>query len=543
MTSRIKEFLGKRSGKTVAIIIGAVLAASAVYAGYRLIHQPPRHKGAARLDVDLRNPEFLLVTRNLSRLPKDVADAPALAGLVDEQLVFHYEEDEARLSMEGTIRRLAYEHDLDLNDRFLATLLAAPAEVVFWRGAKGRPEYFIASVERGTLGKLSQAIAKIVSSDRQLKLAAKLSVNGDSVPFYTLSQGGGRNLAFAGVGDRWVVLSDPRLAIDEQGEFSDAAATILGDLLRGRHPWADRLPHAANAEHSVVVGAKALTMDYAHFLPALTAFRFDHDGKQWRAAIRLDQKAHPEIKDVTSIWRAVPGDAALCAALPVHWPAAQKPLQALVGDASALPALLAALDPVGAICWYPNSRLSSPLFVARAQGQLPPESAPLLANLAQKAWAKDGKLHDGGDKGESQRLVSTVPSVHGSSREGNTKVFKAALARRGNLIFFSPDERNVDAALKVAAKHAPALGDEAGVARGAWLAFDPARLGTLLRTDIQDVLPQDDEAFFRGVARSALWPRLDDWGQRQQAGALVPAAAGGDGFVPLELTPLRSAKP
>lgn len=536
MTSRIKDFIAGH--RKLAFVVFAVLAVSLVFAGYRLIRHLPRHKGGAALNVDLRQPDFLLQSKELSRLPKDIADTPMLAGLVDEQLVFHYEEDEARLSVEGSLRRLAYEHHLDLSDRFLSALLAAPAEVGVWRGSKGRPEYFVAVIERGALAKLSEALTKIVSGDQQLKLAGKVSVSGDDVPVYALTYSGGRTLAFAGKGERLIVLSDPRLAFGENNKITDDAANILPNLLQGHTPWRDQLPVAKNAKHSIVISTAALTMDYNRFLPALTALRFDHDGKSWNTAIRLDAKKYSGKLDFANIWRSVPNHAALCVTLPVDWSATGKPLQGLVGENPALQQALTALDPMAAACWYAESRLATPLLVARANGKLPPQTTELLTQLAEKVWAAKSRKQNE-NKGGIERYGSTIDSVHGTSQGKDGKAFKVLLARQGDLLFFSPDRNLVNAALGVGAKRAAAMSDEPGAAAGAWLIYDPAKLGRLLRADIENVLPQDEEAFFRDVARTRLWPRFDDWGKRHTATALVPGAGLADGFVKLEANPLK----
>jgi uncharacterized protein YfaA (DUF2138 family) len=149
---------GRRRGLYVFLGLLAIVLA---FGAYRYWHKVPRYKGVSRLQVDLRQPEMLLATRNLAELPKDIAAAPILAGLVDEQLVFHYEEDEARLSIEGSLRRLAYEHKIGIEDRFLSMLLAGPAEIGIWRSGKGRPEHFVARLERGVLARLSEAFARM----------------------------------------------------------------------------------------------------------------------------------------------------------------------------------------------------------------------------------------------------------------------------------------------------------------------------------------------------------------------------------------------
>ena len=524
--------------RNVRIVLLGLLSLGIVFGAWRYWHTP-RYKGVARIQVDLRNPEMLLATRNLAQLPRDVAAASALSGLVDEQLVFHYEEDEARLSLDGTLRRLAYEHDLDLQDRFLSTLLAAPAEIAFWRSGKGRPEHFVATLERGILGRLTETFARIALDDRQLKQAGTFSLGGDKVTLYTLDYGGGRTLAFAGLGDRWVFLSDPRIALDAEGGLSADGASILGDMLHGHNPWQAKLPHAASAQHSFVIGRQALTLDYGRFLPALAGLRFDHDGSAWRASIRLDESKLPANPDLASIWRTIPLGAALCTALPVHWAAVAAPLETLIGADPAIRATLSALDPVTAVCWYPDSRLSAPLFVARASTTMPPETSSLLARLAEKSWSATA-VPDEGRNGKGQLHVATVASRHGIRRSnGEERNFQLALAQQDGLLLFSPDRRKVEAALAVAAKRAPALGDETGLRGPAWLTFDPKLLAQMVRSEVQEVLPMDEESFFRDIARNRLWPRLENWGKGHPATVAVPASADRDGFVRLDFRPLK----
>lgn len=516
------------------ILLGALIATVA-FAAYRYKHKPPNYKGVARLQVDLRHPEFLLATRNLAQLPKDIAGSPALAGLVDEQLVFHYEENEERMSLEGVVRRLAYEHDLELGDRFLAALLSAPAEVAFWRSSQGRPEHFIAVVERSALGKIAEALAKIALNDRQLKLVGDVQLSGGTTRLYTLHYAGAnRTLTFAGRGDRWVFLSDPQIALDEHGQISPAAATLLGDLLGGGSPWHSDLPTKAGAEHSLVVGARALTADYRRFLPALLGLRLDFDGQSWRPALRVEPTTQPGGFDFTSIWRAVPTGAAFCVAFPVDWKAAQGALDKVV-DAAALPTLLDAIDPLAAACWYADSRLNAPVFIARARQPLPPETPQLLATLAAKAFP--GALPESALV-EGQLRTARIPSRHAPSRsaerDSGERAFTATVGHKNGVIAFSPDSRLVQRVLDVAGKRAPAMADETNAKGAAVFFVAPKRFAQLVRAEVQEVLPQDEEAFFRGVARERLWPRLDAWGRLQAAARFVPGPSAGDGFIALE---------
>lgn len=540
MTNAIQGmFQGRRA---LILVLLALVSVAVAWAGYRYLHKPPPYKGVSRIQVDMRNPDMLLATHNLADLPRDIAASPALQGLVDEQLVFHYETDEARLSLEGSVRRLAYEHDLTLKDRFLSTLLSAPAEIGIWRSSKGRPEYFVAALERGALAALAQSFTKIALNDGQLKLAGTFSVGGESLPLYTLDYGGGRSLAFLGSGDRWIFMSDPSLALDANNKLTEDAAHVLGELIGGKHPWQNKLAHAASAKHSFVIGGKALTLDYARFLPALNGLRINYDGKEWHPELRVDHMALPENYDLnaklSALWRRLPADEALCAALPVNWNVAKAPLKELLQDDAGLQQTLDALGPVGGICWYADSRLSAPLLVAIADRPLPADASKVIANLAAKSWTGTSNAQT---QGKDERYVASVASRHGMRRDGaQERGFEPTLARHGDVLIFSPDRRHVDATLAVAAKRAAALGDSPGLQGPAWLVYSPKRLAQLIRSEVQEVLPADEESFFREVARNRLWPRLEAWGQKQATTALVATGTGDGGFVALEARPVNA---
>ncbi len=534
----MNAFLGKRfqRHRRLYLLLLAIICTAMAWAAYRYSHKVS-YKGVSRIQIDMRTPDMLLATRNLAELPKDVASAPLLQGLVDEALVFHYEEDEARLSLEGSLRRLAYEHNLELQDHLLSTVLSAPAQIGIWRSSKGRPEHYVVALERNVLGKLVEVLARVAMDDRQLKQAGSFSIAGKTFPLITLDIGGGRTLAFIAAGERWVLLSDPALALDGENNLTADAAEIIGDLIDGKQPWHAQLPASAASKHSFVIGRQALTMNYAHFLPALVGLRFNHDDKGWHPELRINAQSLPEQYDsngkLAALWRNLPSNAAFCAALPVNWQQTIAPVKALVQDDAAVSATINALDPLTALCWFAGSRFNAPLFVAQAQGDLPVESGKVLAAIASKAWSVSA-VED--KAGETVRFAASVPSRHGLRREGaQARSFEPVLARQGKVLYFSPERSHVDAALAVATKKAPALGDLAGM-QGVpgWFFYDPQPLGKLVRAEIQEVLPADEESFFRDVARQRLWPRLEAWGQQQAATSLAAGQASGDGFVALD---------
>lgn len=519
----------------LAVLVIAVVIAVYAVLSYQSKGQQLHLEATSSLNINLGSPELHLRTQNLSQLPKDVVSMPILAGLIDEQFVFYYEENEARLSLEGSLKRLAFEHDLQLQDRFLSLLLDAPAEVALWRSGKGRPEYFVAKLERGLLGKLAETIAKIALNDKQLRKSAEITVGKASVPLYSLSYAGRRTLLFAGQGDHWVVISDPGIIFDNEGKITEDAKAILGELLKNENPWQEGLPTREEAKHSLVIGQNAVTMGYGHFLAGLNGVRIDFQDNAWKMSLRLMPESGVSY-DASHIWRGVPLNAALCVALPVSWTSGVAPVEALTGNAEAAKTVLDSLDPVAAACWYPESRLAAPLFIARAKQTLPPQTGEWLASLAQKAWLQ-GSSPQREEKGSTEIFSLNVPSQHGiASAKGRS--FDVALARSGEWLYFSPDRRLVDAALQVADKQAPALGDETGLTRAAWVAFDPAGVARLVRAETQIVISPNSEPVLHEVAKNRLWPRLESWGKQHKAVVLIPGKTDRDGFMALNSQPL-----
>ena len=66
--------------------------------------------------IDFSHPDALILSERLSALPRDLLKVPLLKATLTEEFAFYYEEQEGRLSLMGTLRRLAYEHHLSFGD-------------------------------------------------------------------------------------------------------------------------------------------------------------------------------------------------------------------------------------------------------------------------------------------------------------------------------------------------------------------------------------------------------------------------------------------
>ncbi|PAU11286.1 DUF2138 family protein, partial [Escherichia coli] len=75
------------------------------------------------LQIDLNEPDLFLDSDSLSQLPKDLLTIPFLHDVLSEDSVFYYQNHADRLGIEGSIRRIVYEHDLTLKDKLFSPLL------------------------------------------------------------------------------------------------------------------------------------------------------------------------------------------------------------------------------------------------------------------------------------------------------------------------------------------------------------------------------------------------------------------------------------
>lgn len=464
------------------------------------------------LNLDLAAPDALIRTKSLSRLPADLLRVPLLHDLLTEDFLFYYENREGRLGLSGTLRRIAYEHDVTLSDELIKLVMDEPADVGVWRGSDGALKYYAIAMSRGKLAKLLEPAAKIALHDRQLTLADEFRVEGDTVQLFALEYGWNRKLLLASHGDRVVVFSDPNMLLGSDGKVKSSAEALLKDLLGNDRDKQQRFAKAFDLEdggsdHSIAIKADFLSFSYQHFFPALKALRFEFSEKSltgqqsWATAVLLN--AEPAraatLLDAGALWQALPYQPSACAAMPVDWITLAKAMNSQ-GVAKIPPEHLAMqFEGPAAVCWYAKSRLHTPLFVAQLR-QAEGADAILGAyfNYGIKAGGSAKKAN-----GNSGDVV-----WQGKAAEANTQ---PALARSGKLVYFSPDVALVQRALAVAHKRQPALSDDWG--DGKTLAntvavIGPGQVAQLAEHEVEMSLPQQQDEVLRNAARQHLLPKL-----------------------------------
>jgi uncharacterized protein YfaA (DUF2138 family) len=246
---------------------------------------------------------------------------PLLHDVLSEDFVSYYEFNEGRLSLSGTLRRIAFEHKLELGDEAIRLALDEPAEVALWRGDHGKLRYWLLTGQRNGMTRLLQGIANVALDDSQLKKVGELRVNQDDVSLYALAYGWQRSLLFAVHGDRLVVLSDPGMLFDSQGALDARRGEWVAALLDGeakKPAWTDSALQQGNGGnddsrldtikgHQLSVAARFLSFGYQPFFPGIEALRFDFSPageRPWSTRALVDPALLPNRWNSASLWQA-----------------------------------------------------------------------------------------------------------------------------------------------------------------------------------------------------------------------------------------------
>jgi uncharacterized protein YfaA (DUF2138 family) len=375
----------------------------------------------------------------------------------------------------------------------------------------------------------------VALNDRQFsRTDVTVSVEGGPVPVYRLVYRRNHELLLAARGDRLVILSDAGLLATPKGrpgaDPRGVVAALLSTDAKVRALYRDHfLLTDEPVQHTVAVAVRYLSFGYQRFFPGVQALRFDFGRGAWSTHVLLDPAAlSPSALNTAPVWSMVPAGSAACAALPVSWEAAGSLLADLGGEIQPIGRLVAALDGPAAVCWYPTSRMYTPLFVVATKGPVDPAGAALLGRLfVTVIGAREAALKGQADPrfpvaasspaAEVQIWQRDVSSRYAPARraaEGvagakpTTRSFRVTLARHRLGLVFSPDDALVDSVLSVAAKRYPALRDSLAREGRVLAVVAPGALGMLLEREAFASLPTSSEPTFRNAANAHLIPRL-----------------------------------
>jgi uncharacterized protein YfaA (DUF2138 family) len=492
-------------------VLAAVTAAAGTAAYQRGAHWKEFRYTGTRLMANLDRPDALIRTTSLSRLPRDLLKVPMAKDVLTEDMVFYYEQNEDRLGLKGAIKRIAYEHKLDWTDRILATALDEPAEVALWRDGKGALRHFAMVMQRNTLSKVLQEAATVALKDQQLSVAGEIDAGGDKIKVYALTINPRRTLLLISKGSCIVVLSDPGLLFDKGNKVVPEAQAAVAEWIEKEGALAKRFALGQPQEtaeskqpvHTLAIGAPTLALGYGSFLPGFKGLRFDFGGT-WSTSAWIDQKTLPRtgLGDA-AVWRAAPANPSACVALPVDWSTART----VIAEADNKPdmpsaAALASLDGTALACWYGESQLYSPVFIARFSKSTGDRNAA-LKTLA--VWAIARPQAEAGDKSEAKKSGGARMIWRAEKSETQPT---PALAARGDYVAFSPDGALVDLVLDTLAHKNPSVADQMPTSNATLGIVTPRRLSAMAEREALAALSGSGDANLRAAAQTHLPARM-----------------------------------
>lgn len=488
--------------KKKIILLSSVLALfGAVAAGMHWIPAMGKPKATVfRLDVSA--PDAMLLSQNLSQLPRDLLAVPLLRDTLTEDFVFYYEQNEDRLGLSGSLKRLAFEHEVTLGDQLVDAMLQQPAEVALWKGPGGKLDHWLLAVRRGGTARLMEIALKLAGKDEQLQKAGSVDLEGGELQVYVLNYGRARQLFFTARGERLLAATDGQLLLgsaEENGQERERRLQLLGELIKpdaAANPFVKefRLDPAA-ARHSVMLTSRYLSFGYGQLFRGMNALRFDFGEGRWSTWGQLDAtRVKAAELDARALWAKAPTGAALCGSVPMNWQRLNDTLAELTGDSGASSAFSSSLQVPVAVCWYASSHYYAPLFIAGG------DPSHLSNDYLQKLF--DAFVRQ---PGADAATAVSQGSATVWRRELESNV---ALARSGSILLFSTDAALVDKALQVADKRYPALGDSLPAQQAVALYANPRQLAALFEGDVTASLPQESEPVFFEAASSHLLPRL-----------------------------------
>ncbi|MFC7421057.1 DUF2138 domain-containing protein [Iodobacter arcticus] len=510
----------------LALTLGSVTALGAYWFFKPGTEIPPKlDTPIIALAAGLAAPDVVLATPNLALLPAALMHVPLFKKVLTEDAVDYYEHHPDKLGLEGSLRRIAFEHELNLQDHFMNALLSEPAEMAMWKSDDGRPGHWVLRITKNNFASLLQWVAKASLSDSQLSVDGNIA----KVPLYKLQYGNDEALWFFSQNNKLVVLSDKSWL---EGKQAAAWTKILSGLLDDKaNPLLQHYGvQAASSGHTVVANMRYLSFGYQSLFANVKALRMDVSKENgWFSHVLLHQQTQ---WDGMALWQSAPDGAALCLSAPVDW----KTLKPVSKKANIPTEWLAQLEPAAGVCWYPDSSLYTPLLLAQTREPKQfAKHAPKLfdwligaseaglrdeeaSRLPMRKSKKDGSLLlqravSADDGNLSKDAKDAAPNV---DKLTLARYFDVSMAQSGSSIVFSPDSKLVSTAMAVQQKRYAALADRMEGPKQGYIA--PEALSKLLTTATLSTLPGKAQPLLQNAAVTYLIPHITAIGEFTNTG-------------------------
>lgn len=525
---------------------------------------------AGRVWIDIKTPDVVILSQNLSQLPKDILSIPVLNEVLTEDLVFYYDNAPSRLSIQGTVNRIAFEHNLSMQEKLVKQVLSEPSEFYAWKGETGRPDYWMAVTKNTYLTKMGEVIGKIALNDSQLIEAGTLKVDGNNIPLYALKYQGHTGL-FASHKDKFIFLSDAGMLFEqteqeakepaikvraeykysEDGKESITPASIpnaqkpKGKLISERVRMVEdllsvdvkkqentikmRLNGLPKEGHHVYLSPSLLTLGYERLMPGFNGIRFDYQQGKWQNQIAVTPSDLPEQKWANiNLFQAAPQNAALCGSSPINWEKMDQEVQKINIINNAGIDFKRFGTPV-LTCWFEDSPFAAPLFITQLK---PNEGNAEKTNQIEQYYNLFGQIIGAKEYTNKERfplekkqvtsdivlMTRIVSARYGSHEVKNlskeqadklsaNRYFPVTMAVAGSYVFFSPNEDLVNQAIAVYQKKYPALTDKMKSPNNTLLWIRPDALARLINLQSNKLIEPNSDV--NNVLKTQIKPKLD----------------------------------
>lgn len=505
-------------------------------------------------EVSPFNPDIVILTKNLSDLPKDIVNNSFLSKVITKETMFYYEDDPQYLGILGTLRRLSYEHNVEFKDNVFKYVLSMPAEIALWKGTDGKIKNFLFVSDEKSLNK---NILSFYLKLKQLRSDSKVrtfSYNGQEGYYLSV-----RNQEFAiwnHDNKLYITNLHPKYFPDknEKKLKEIISKTVVSDIGNGFYK---RLYNVdLNSKHSIVLNSEFLSFGYNYFIPSLRAVRLDFEDKKWNIQSLLQGDEKFKTASTSDIWKAFPKSTAMCAGLPIDSERVagivkkykELTLKRLEEEKENLKeetstentenkeksetisetkttekdepvdiekALLSdseigdIVKNVVAACWYERSTIYTPLFITKASSTEDKKEKikflfdKFVGGLEKRYDYKEIKEQTKDGITSFSRVVSSkygVKESHETDEQGLKfdKFFNAKLAYNNDFLIFSPDGDLVDLAISTLKKKNPSVHDELKISnKNISYLLSPYGVSQLLDKYMKDALPSGQESVFR----------------------------------------------
>ncbi|MDD2951233.1 MAG: DUF2138 family protein, partial [Sulfuricurvum sp.] len=461
-------------------VFTSVIVAVSLNNGYFL---KPYHFIGTQLRADLNQPDAYIRTKSLSSLPSDLLRVPIAHDVLTEDLAFYYDNHEDRLGVSGAIKRIAYEHDLDWSDKILAGVLNEPAEIALWRDGHGALRHYAIVIKRNVWSKLIQQIATVAVNDTQLTKAGEITTRQGKITLFALEINPHRTFLIMSQRDTLVVLSDPGLLLDNEGNVISEASNTISSWLDSDTLSKKFLLNEASAsdKHTLILRSSALAFGYDPFIPGFEGVRFDF-GNSWSTSMWINQQklGNSKLGDY-ALWKAAPANPSACMVLPLKWDLLHQLLTKAETEDSLPPSNeLKTLNGSVLACWYNEAGLYAPVFIIHSESALANRNKS-LQTLAEWAIA---------DKKIVEKIFPKDSDAILYSGETN----QASIGAKGNYIVFSPNTQLVEKTFDTMSHLYPNVTDQVKTSDATMALLTPKPLSSMIEKEVISAVDDTGDA-------------------------------------------------